>query len=667
MANTATTTQTATAVANTATPTRTATTVAGTATVTTTPTCSAGGGTPGPWAVVSPAPNNFYGGSGDGDGTFAYVAGGYSFTGSVNLDQFIRYNPVANTWTTLIPMPQAAAETGAVYSPINNKVYVFGGEDVNTGVNYNNTRIYDIAAGTWSAGAVLPDVRSFFAAAVYSGGKIYLVGGYNTGSVTSAQAQVWEYDPLANTFTTTRAPIPVAVGGSGYGVINGVIYVAGGRGAANTVLNTVYGYNIAANTWATLNPLPSANNVPGSAVVGGKLVLIGGGNPFLKSDSSTRSADAPQTTGATQIYDPATGAWTTGPTLNVARSFIAAAAVGNRLVAVGGYDGATTSNVTEMSIAPAVPCASVTVTATPVANTATTTQTQTAVANTATTTQTQTAVANTATTTATSVAATTTATSVGATTTATGVPANTSTATSVPVNTSTAVATATTTITPVATDTPCTIRFSDVTDPTTYYYQGVYYLACHGVISGYSDGTYRPFNNTTRGQMTKIVTLAFNIPLVTPPALDSRTFTDVLPDNVFYQLIETAAARNIVSGYTCGGVNSQTGVPEPCDSNRRPYFRPSNFVTRGQLTKIVVIGAGFTLLNPPTPTFTDVVPSNVFYQSIETAVCHGIITGYDDHTFRPNNYAFRGQIAKIVYLAATNPAGTCPAATPLAR
>ena len=237
---------------------------------------------------------------------------------------------------------------------------------------------------------------------------------------------------------------------------------------------------------------------------------------------------------------------------------------------------------------------------------------------------------------------------------ATRPPTGTPSATSVPSVTPTAVATAT----------PCPTRFSDVTDPTAYYYQGVYSLACRGVISGYSDGTYRPFNNTTRGQMTKIVTLAFNLALVTPSA--TGTFADVDPSSVFYGLIETAAARGIVSGYTCGGVNSQTGVPEPCDSTRRPYFRPSNFVSRGQLAKIVVLGAGFPLINPPTPTFTDVAPDNVFYPAIETAVCHGIISGYNDHTFRPNNYAFRGQIAKIVYLAVTN-APTCAAGLAPAR
>jgi len=48
-----------------------------------------------------------------------------------------------------------------------------------------------------------------------------------------------------------------------------------------------------------------------------------------------------------------------------------------------------------------------------------------------------------------------------------------------------------------------------------------------------------------------------------------------------------------------------------------------------------------------------VARTNVFYPFIETAVCHGTISGYSDGTFRPNNFAFRSQIAKIVYLAVT--------------
>ncbi len=229
-----------------------------------------------------------------------------------------------------------------------------------------------------------------------------------------------------------------------------------------------------------------------------------------------------------------------------------------------------------------------------------------------------------------------------------------------PSGTATAVGLSVTPTAPSATATVCTIRFSDVADTTAYYYASVYYLACRGVISGYSDGTFRPYNNTTRGQLAKIVVLAYAIPLVTPPAEGARTFSDVTPDNVFYGLIETAAARSLVSGYTCGGSNPQTGAAELCDAAQRPYYRPGNNVTRGQLTKIVVIGAGWALRTPVTATFSDVPAGNVFYPFIETAVCHGIISGYNDGTFRPTNAATRGQIAKIVYGALTSPAACGP-------
>ncbi|MDQ2810062.1 MAG: S-layer homology domain-containing protein [Chloroflexota bacterium] len=221
--------------------------------------------------------------------------------------------------------------------------------------------------------------------------------------------------------------------------------------------------------------------------------------------------------------------------------------------------------------------------------------------------------------------------------------------------------TATTTALPPSA-TPCVVRFSDVTDPTAYYYTPVYDLACHGVISGYSDGTFKPFNTTTRGQMTKIVTLAFNIPLVAPPPLAGRTFSDVLPDNVFYQLIETAATQHIVSGYSCG-----THPDEPCDAVSRPYFRPAAQVTRGQLAKIVVGAAGWPLLTPALGTFADVAPGSTFYAVIETVAGRGVVGGYTcgsqatepcDATshpyYRPADNAKRGQIAKIVFGAITN-------------
>jgi hypothetical protein len=187
--------------------------------------------------------------------------------------------------------------------------------------------------------------------------------------------------------------------------------------------------------------------------------------------------------------------------------------------------------------------------------------------------------------------------------------------------------------------------------PTDYFYNGVRWLYGRGAISGYNDNTFRPYNNTTRGQMVKIIVLAYGIPIYTPP---TPTFRDEPPSDAFYRYVETAAHRNIVSGYICGGPG------EPCPG---AYFRTYNLVTRGQLSKIVVIAAGWALLNPTNATFNDVPRNSAFYEFIETAVCHGVVSGYDcggpgepcpGRYFRQFNNAIRGQIAKMVYNAVSN-------------
>ena len=212
-----------------------------------TPTCTPGG-TPGPWTQAAPVTVDHYGGFMDSDGTVAYEGGGYSFSVGDNTNQFGKFNPSTNTWTPLAPVPDLFnAEASGVYAPNVNKLFVFGGDSPNAGTVVNTTRIYDIATNTWSTGAPMPDVRAFMASG-YFNGKIYLVGGYNTGNVDPSFGQVWEYDPVANTFNTSRANMPATLGGPGFGIINGHMYVAGGRDLNNTNLNTLYDYNIAANT-----------------------------------------------------------------------------------------------------------------------------------------------------------------------------------------------------------------------------------------------------------------------------------------------------------------------------------------------------------------------------------------------------------------------------------
>jgi hypothetical protein len=342
---------------------------------------------PPPWQFVASMPVGVYGAAGVADSTYVYEAGGYSFDSGTTLDVFNRYDPVANTWTTLTNMPTAAFMASAVYYPSTNKIYVFGGEDAVSGTNYNITRIYDVAAATWTTGTNMPDVRSFMASGYnIANGRIYLVGGYDTGDVTSAQPNTWEYDPLADTFTE-RAPIPHAVGGAASGIINGHLYLAGGRDATNTVVNLVWDYDIAADTWTQRTEMPGINNnVPGNAVALNRLWVFGGGNPFgptkagstmagfsstrtvlIRNQSQPPAADAfgpgnnnrvPDLTSGAFVYDPETDTWSGAPALNDLRSFASGTSIGARLFAAGGLDGFNSTSTVEAldACAQAPPC-----------------------------------------------------------------------------------------------------------------------------------------------------------------------------------------------------------------------------------------------------------------------------------------------------------------------
>jgi uncharacterized protein YkwD len=168
--------------------------------------------------------------------------------------------------------------------------------------------------------------------------------------------------------------------------------------------------------------------------------------------------------------------------------------------------------------------------------------------------------------------------------------------------------------------------FGDVRT-TDFFYDGVRHLFCLGAIGGYADNTFRPGNTTSRGQLSKIVVVALGWPLLTPP---SPTFNDVLPGSPFYPYVETANTHNIISGYGDGSfrpgepvtrgqlvkmavlsegwpllnppnatfVDVQPGDPfysfvetanarEVIEGYSDGTFRPGNSTTRGQVVKVV--------------------------------------------------------------------------------
>jgi hypothetical protein len=83
-------------------------------------------------------------------------------------------------------------------------------------------------------------------------------------------------------------------------------------------------------------------------------------------------------------------------------------------------------------------------------------------------------------------------------------------------------------------------------------------------------------------------------------------------------------------------------------------FRPNNPVTRGQLCKMIVLGREWPPSYPLTPSFSDVPRGSTFYGYIEAARERLVVSGYADGTFRPGNSATRGQLAKMLHTALTH-------------
>jgi hypothetical protein len=92
-------------------------------------------------------------------------------------------------------------------------------------------------------------------------------------------------------------------------------------------------------------------------------------------------------------------------------------------------------------------------------------------------------------------------------------------------------------------------HFSDVPQTSPYYpYIEAAYQA--GLVSGYKDGTFKPEQAITRGDLVKMVARAAGWELARPA---KPTFTDLSLDSPFYLYVETAAAQGILGDIAAAG------------------------------------------------------------------------------------------------------------------
>jgi N-acetylneuraminic acid mutarotase len=199
------------------------------------------------------------------------------------------YDPAANTWTQGIDLPAARAE--AISAVVDHKIYLIGGRIratdnarlFNNHIDSVRNEVFDSTTKRWSARADAPTARNSAASAVIDG-KIYVVGGRNfvrnadgaTQQVNVPNLEV--YDPQIDRWQT-RSPMPQAQGGLAATALNGKLYVFGGEQwvPEQKVFAESWVYDPKIDRWTSLPPLPTPRHGLGAATIGNRIFVFGGG------------------------------------------------------------------------------------------------------------------------------------------------------------------------------------------------------------------------------------------------------------------------------------------------------------------------------------------------------------------------------------------------------
>jgi N-acetylneuraminic acid mutarotase len=276
-----------------------------------------------------------------------YVIGGWGDGKARGVNY--EYDPATDKWTKKQPMPRPAHH--AALAAVNGKIYAFGGfvapatTAVPLGAAWepiDNAYEFNPATDSWKPLPPLPGKRGS-AIAAEVGGKIYVIGGATTmeGSedpffTAFGPARVLGtndvYDPATNKWES-RNPMSVARNHAFSGVVNGKIYVIGGRTGQGFILsatntNVVEEYDPATNMWSIPKErMPTARSGGASGTDGRRIYVAGGEVTTTALVGAYRAVEA---------YDPATNSWTSLPSMPMPRHGVAGAVIGNRFHLVSG-------------------------------------------------------------------------------------------------------------------------------------------------------------------------------------------------------------------------------------------------------------------------------------------------------------------------------------------
>ncbi|MGE6368821.1 S-layer homology domain-containing protein [Planococcus kocurii] len=158
---------------------------------------------------------------------------------------------------------------------------------------------------------------------------------------------------------------------------------------------------------------------------------------------------------------------------------------------------------------------------------------------------------------------------------------------------------------------------------THWAYQDIQSLLGKNVLTGYSNGTFKPEQDVTRAQAAKIIALAAGIEPLNPK---TASYPDVATGHWAFGYIEALKKEGVIHGKGNG------------------LYAPDDKLTRGQMAKILT--EGFDLVGHSVNSFTDVTTTDWMFTYVLALRDNGITVGYpEDNTYRPNGIVTRAQMA----------------------
>ncbi|WP_096202393.1 beta-N-acetylhexosaminidase [Bacillus sp. FJAT-45350] len=168
------------------------------------------------------------------------------------------------------------------------------------------------------------------------------------------------------------------------------------------------------------------------------------------------------------------------------------------------------------------------------------------------------------------------------------------------------------------------ITFSDI-ENVSWAEDSIYYLVNRGTVAGYGQGRFGPNDEITRGQAVAYLTRE----LGKSKEKGIISFHDVGANHYFASDIANAVAKQIIGGYPDG------------------TFRPNDPITRAEtasiLTRAYELEAGNKPLN-----LSDLESAKWAKDSLHLMASNGLIGGYTDGTFRPNQNVTRAEFASFL-------------------